>query len=220
MEYICYVVHDDNHRETFPADRRDCEYRRRVREFLRSLPVFAGAIPEFNTSALPGEPVELFQQWLREAVDEGVREPHAMTLSTSDETGASDARILILKDLDEHGWWFATNSESIKGIQLATQPRAALSRSTGPPSLAKSGYAATWSLAPPNSAQQISDRDPPVPAQLPWPARKASDSPTTQPAQESSPNGDAVTPGFEVDTLTPEQYEQRTNELGEQLRHP
>jgi hypothetical protein len=32
-------------------------------------------------------------------------------------------------------------------------------------------------------------------------------------------NGDAVTPGFEVDTLTAEQYEQRTTELGEQLRH-
>jgi hypothetical protein len=33
-------------------------------------------------------------------------------------------------------------------------------------------------------------------------------------------NGDAVTPGFEVDTLAAEQYEQRTNELGDQLRHP
>ncbi|WP_235852801.1 pyridoxine/pyridoxamine 5'-phosphate oxidase [Mycobacterium interjectum] len=97
-----------------------------MREFLRSLPVFAGPTLEFDTGALPDEPVELFQQWLREAVDEGVPEPHAMTLSTSDETGAPDARVLILKDLDEHGWWFATNSESVKGVQLAAQPRAAL----------------------------------------------------------------------------------------------
>ncbi|GAB1814373.1 pyridoxine/pyridoxamine 5'-phosphate oxidase [Mycobacterium sp. MUNTM1] len=97
-----------------------------MREFLRSLPVFAGVIPDFDTSALPDEPVELFAQWLRDAVDEGVVEPHVMTLSTSDETGAPDARVLILKDLDEHGWWFATNSESAKGVQLATQPKAAL----------------------------------------------------------------------------------------------
>jgi hypothetical protein len=33
-------------------------------------------------------------------------------------------------------------------------------------------------------------------------------------------NGEVVTPGFEVDTLAAEQYEQRTNELGDQLRHP
>jgi hypothetical protein len=32
--------------------------------------------------------------------------------------------------------------------------------------------------------------------------------------------GDAVTPGFEVDTLSAEQYEQRTTELGDQLRRP
>jgi hypothetical protein len=30
--------------------------------------------------------------------------------------------------------------------------------------------------------------------------------------------GDAVTPGFDVDTLSLQQYEQRTGELGDQLR--
>jgi len=49
-----------------------------------------------------------------------------MTLSTSDLTGAPDARTLILKDLDEQGWWFATSAASIKGSQLATHPVAAL----------------------------------------------------------------------------------------------
>jgi hypothetical protein len=33
-------------------------------------------------------------------------------------------------------------------------------------------------------------------------------------------NGNAVTPGFEVDTLSQEQYEQRTTELGDQLHRP
>jgi hypothetical protein len=32
--------------------------------------------------------------------------------------------------------------------------------------------------------------------------------------------GDTVTPGFEVDTISAEHYEQRTNELGDQLHHP
>lgn len=33
-------------------------------------------------------------------------------------------------------------------------------------------------------------------------------------------NGDAVTPGFEVDTISTEDYQQRTNEVGEQVRTP
>jgi pyridoxamine 5'-phosphate oxidase len=97
-----------------------------VREFLRSLPVFAGVIRDFDTDSLPDDPAELFSSWLREAVEAGVPEPHAMTLSTSDAAGAPDARVLILKDLDQQGWWFATSAESAKGIQLAAQPSAAL----------------------------------------------------------------------------------------------
>lgn len=97
-----------------------------MRDLLRSLPVFACAIADFDTTALPEQPAELFGQWLRDAVDEGVQEPHAMTLSTVDASGAPDARVLILKDLDEHGWWFATSAESAKGIQLAACPEASL----------------------------------------------------------------------------------------------
>jgi pyridoxamine 5'-phosphate oxidase len=101
-------------------------HRRITRDFLRSLPVFAGAISDFDTGALPDDPVELFSTWLLEAVHAGVPEPHAMTLSTSDATGVPDARTLILKDLDGQGWWFATNAESVKGIQLTARPTAAL----------------------------------------------------------------------------------------------
>jgi pyridoxamine 5'-phosphate oxidase len=97
-----------------------------MRDFLRSLPVFAGVLHDFDGDAVPDDPAELFASWLRDAVQEGVPEPHAMTLSTSDLTGAPDGRTLILKDLDEQGWWFATSAESIKGIQLTAQPVAAL----------------------------------------------------------------------------------------------
>ena len=88
--------------------------------------MFAGHLRDFDTDALPDDPVELFGSWLRDAVEDGVPEPHAMTLSTSDMAGDPDARTLILKDLDEQGWWFATSAESVKGIQLTTHPAAAL----------------------------------------------------------------------------------------------
>jgi pyridoxamine 5'-phosphate oxidase len=97
-----------------------------MRDFLRSLPVFAGVMPDFDADDGPDDPAELFASWLRHAVEEGVPEPHAMTLSTTGPDGAPDARTLILKDLDEQGWWFATSAASIKGGQLAARPVAAL----------------------------------------------------------------------------------------------
>ncbi|MFR9779338.1 pyridoxal 5'-phosphate synthase [Micromonospora sp. MS34] len=98
-----------------------------TRETLRALPVLAHDMPSFDPSSVPAEPTVLFAEWLTEAVAAGVVEPHAMTLSTVDADGAPDARVLILKDLDETGWHFATTVTSAKGRQLAGNPRVALS---------------------------------------------------------------------------------------------
>jgi len=98
-----------------------------VRDLLRGLPVFDCPLPAFDTEAVPAEPSALFLSWLREALDAGVREPHAMTIATADAEGRPDARVLILKDVDADGWEFATAATSAKGSQLAAQPHAALS---------------------------------------------------------------------------------------------
>ena len=98
-----------------------------VRDLLRGLPVFDRPLPAFDTEAAPEEPSALFLSWLREAIEAGVSEPHAMTLATVDAEGRPDARVLILKDVDADGWQFATATTSAKGSQLAARPRAALS---------------------------------------------------------------------------------------------
>jgi len=41
-----------------------------------------------------------------------------MTLSTVDAAGKPDARILILKNVDQHGWHFAITRKSPKGRQI------------------------------------------------------------------------------------------------------
>lgn len=97
-----------------------------LREELRALPVLSSAPRHFDTKTAPDTPQPLFLDWFRAAVAAGEPEPHAMTLSTCDGEGRPDARILILKDLDDDGWWFATNSASPKGRQLEQQPTAAL----------------------------------------------------------------------------------------------
>ncbi|MCX4658330.1 pyridoxine/pyridoxamine 5'-phosphate oxidase [Streptomyces uncialis] len=97
-----------------------------LRELLRGLEVFAGELPGFDPAAAPDTPVELFTEWLRHALRSGVREPHAMTLSTADHQGDPVARTLILKGVDRDGWRFAADRTSPKGRQLAARPYAAL----------------------------------------------------------------------------------------------
>lgn len=93
---------------------------------LRGLPSLDRPLPHFDVDAAPAEPVELFGRWLREAIDAGVTEPHAMTLSTISADGAPSARVLILKAFDGAGFQFATSSDSPKGEDLQAHPAAAL----------------------------------------------------------------------------------------------
>ena len=97
-----------------------------TRSLLRALPSLSGDAPHWELTAVPDEPVELFLEWLDVARRADVAEPHAMTLSTVDARGVPDARILVLKDLDERGWAFASTRSSVKGEQLGGNPHAAL----------------------------------------------------------------------------------------------
>lgn len=97
-----------------------------LKDRLRALKSLAGPFPVFDPAAAPEDPRDLFTTWLEAAIDAGIREPHAMTLSTVDADGNPDARVLILKNLDEAGWHFATTRTSPKGRQIAANPRAAL----------------------------------------------------------------------------------------------
>lgn len=97
-----------------------------LREILRGIEVFSGEPPVFDTSDLPADPHELFIDWLLAAIRDGVREPHAMALSTAGPDGSPDARVLILKNVSTQGWEFASDAGSRKGRDLAARPDAAL----------------------------------------------------------------------------------------------
>jgi pyridoxamine 5'-phosphate oxidase len=94
---------------------------------LRELQVFAGPLASFDPSRAPAHPAELFLQWLEEAIDAGVREPHAMTLSTVSADGRPSARVLILKGLSDGRWEFASSRLSRKGRELEGHGWGALS---------------------------------------------------------------------------------------------
>jgi pyridoxamine 5'-phosphate oxidase len=98
-----------------------------VRDLLRSLRVFEGALPAFDPDDVPDRPDRLFVRWLRAAADAGVREPHAMTVATADAAGRPSSRVVVLHDVVDGGWRFATDARSRKAGELAVNPVAALS---------------------------------------------------------------------------------------------
>lgn len=97
-----------------------------MKDRLRQIPSLKAPLPECDPLALPDTPQDAFALWLDDALNEGIREPHAMTLSTVDENGWPDARMLILKNLDKRGWHFAVKAESPKGRQIENRSHVAL----------------------------------------------------------------------------------------------
>jgi pyridoxamine 5'-phosphate oxidase len=72
------------------------------------------------------EPLRLFAAWLTEATASEPRDPTAMTLATIDADGLPNARMVLLKGVDDRGFVFYTNIASQKGQELGIHPRAAL----------------------------------------------------------------------------------------------
>jgi len=68
------------------------------------------------------DPVELFREWFAKAHEMEPNDPTAMTLATVGTSGAPTARMVLLKEVDERGFVFYTNSESRKGVEIAQNP--------------------------------------------------------------------------------------------------
>ncbi|MDM7856206.1 pyridoxine/pyridoxamine 5'-phosphate oxidase [Cellulomonas alba] len=98
----------------------------RLRARLRALPSFAGSAEPFDPATAPPTPGGLFVDWLLEAVDSGAPSPQGAVLSTVGSDGVVSARTLIVKDVVDDAWLFATESTSPKARELSANPSAAL----------------------------------------------------------------------------------------------
>lgn len=97
-----------------------------MRTRLGGLSSLKGPFPAFDAELFPPDPQAAFSAWLDDAIAAEIKEPHAMTLSTVDENGRADARVLILKDVDGRGWHFSIRGNSPKGLQISHHPDVAL----------------------------------------------------------------------------------------------
>jgi pyridoxamine 5'-phosphate oxidase len=81
---------------------------------------------ELRPDQLFENPIAQFVRWYGEARDEGLPLPQACALATASSDGRPSARMVLMKDVDERGFSFATSYASRKARELAENSHAAL----------------------------------------------------------------------------------------------
>lgn len=79
-----------------------------------------------SRNQLEADPFKQMHLWLDQASEAQLKDATAMTLATSNQDNLPDARIVLLKQLDERGFCWYTDYSSHKGQQLAHNPQACL----------------------------------------------------------------------------------------------
>jgi pyridoxamine 5'-phosphate oxidase len=82
-------------------------------------------MPALRRADLDPDPILQFERWFERAAETAPL-AEAMTLATVDADGDPDARMVLLKGVDQRGFRFFTNLESAKAAQLGAHPMAAL----------------------------------------------------------------------------------------------
>ena len=80
----------------------------------------------FSEQTVNANPFIQFRIWYNEHLNSGIAIPEAVTLATASADGRVSARTVLLKDYNEHEFVFFTNYKSSKGLQLSSNPGAAL----------------------------------------------------------------------------------------------
>jgi pyridoxamine 5'-phosphate oxidase len=79
-----------------------------------------------SESDLTDDPMDLFELWMNIALDSDEEEPTAMQFASVNKAGQPSLRVLLLKGFDRQGFYFYTNYSSQKGIDMAVNPKVAM----------------------------------------------------------------------------------------------
>lgn len=81
-----------------------------------------GLLFGLHESQVDPDPIAQFRKWFGQARGIGLPLAESFTLATVTPDGKPDARMLLLKGVDERGFVFYTNYESRKGEEIAKNP--------------------------------------------------------------------------------------------------
>lgn len=71
------------------------------------------------------DPFDIARRWLAEAEQAEINDPNAIALSTVDENGMPNARMVLLKEIEDAAFVFYTNYESTKAREIESTGKAA-----------------------------------------------------------------------------------------------
>lgn len=71
------------------------------------------------------DPFAIARDWLKEAEAAEINDPNAMALSTVDETGLPNCRMVLLKEIEDGAFVFYTNYGSVKAQEIEAAGKAA-----------------------------------------------------------------------------------------------
>ncbi len=74
--------------------------------------------PEDKNIFSSENPIELYRIWKQEAVAKEVNDPDAVALATVDEYGLPNVRMVLLRIIEDDGFVFFTNYNSMKGHEI------------------------------------------------------------------------------------------------------
>lgn len=81
---------------------------------------------ELDENTAGDDPIHFFTKWFMEAQQSEVSEVNAMTLATVNRHNMADARIVLLKGLEDGEFVFFTNYNSTKGSDIEANPNVCL----------------------------------------------------------------------------------------------
>ncbi len=79
-----------------------------------------------DENVIPQDPIAQFQLWFEDVLKNETNDPTAMILSTVDNKGHPDSRVVLLKGIEAGNFLFYTNYQSAKSKQMQNKPYAAL----------------------------------------------------------------------------------------------
>ncbi len=75
---------------------------------------------------LTEKPIDLFETWLKQAIDSGIPAPNGMVVCTVDPEGQPYSRMVLLKNYDENSLIFFTNYGSRKSQHIEKNPKVSI----------------------------------------------------------------------------------------------
>lgn len=81
---------------------------------------------ELQKNMLNPDPIQQFEIWFKDACENEVNEPNAMSLATVDSSGRPGLRTVLLKFFDQKGFVFFTNYGSTKAQHIKKNPQVSL----------------------------------------------------------------------------------------------